>query len=205
MVDVGVGLVSRFGAKTLSLTSVARHAGVARATAYRMFGGREALVTAIVEREVSLLRVKLMEWSAGAPDAAGKIHAQVVNVLPYIRNHDALQYVLRKEPEEVVRALVATSDSAGPTLIHQIVSETLPDLEPQIGDQLFPNPRGAAEFLVRTIYSLMLIPDSFLSDEQIAELVVRAVVRTDAEGDGPGGDDSGGAPPTGGAAPGAAR
>ncbi|MDH3061559.1 TetR/AcrR family transcriptional regulator, partial [Gordonia alkanivorans] len=33
MVDVGVGLVSRFGAKTLSLTSVARHAGVARATA----------------------------------------------------------------------------------------------------------------------------------------------------------------------------
>ena len=45
-------------------------AGVARATAYRMFGGREALVTAIVEREVSLLRVKLIEWSATAPDAA---------------------------------------------------------------------------------------------------------------------------------------
>ncbi|MBN0975190.1 TetR/AcrR family transcriptional regulator [Gordonia hongkongensis] len=196
MVDVGVGLVSRFGAKTLSLTSVARHAGVARATAYRMFGGREALVTAIVEREVSLLRVKLIEWSATAPDAAGKIHAQVVNVLPYIRNHDALQYVLRKEPEEVVRALVATNDSAGPTLIHQIVSEALPDLEPEIGDQLFPTPRGAAEFLVRTIYSLMLIPDSFLSDEQIAELVVRAIVRDDTE--------SGGAP-TGGNRPGPVR
>lgn len=196
MVDVGVGLVSRFGAKTLSLTSVARHAGVARATAYRMFGGREALVTAIVEREVSLLRVKLIEWSATAPDAPGKIHAQVVNVLPYIRNHDALQYVLRKEPEEVVRALVATNDSAGPTLIHQIVSEALPDLEPEIGDQLFPTPRGAAEFLVRTIYSLMLIPDSFLSDEQIAELVVRAIVRDDTE--------SGGAP-TGGNRPGPVR
>ncbi|WP_439030422.1 TetR/AcrR family transcriptional regulator [Gordonia terrae] len=180
MVDVGVGLVSRFGAKTLSLTSVARHAGVARATAYRMFGGRDALVAAIVEREVSLLRVKLMEWSETAPDAAGKVRAQVVNVLPYIRDHEALQYVLHKEPEEIVRALVATSDSAGPTLIHQIVAETLPDLEPEIGDQLFPNPRGAAEFLVRTIYSLMLIPDSFLSDEEIAELVVRAVVRRDA-------------------------
>ncbi|MCZ0915040.1 TetR family transcriptional regulator [Gordonia amicalis] len=179
MVEVGVGLVSRFGAKTLSLTSVARHAGVARATAYRMFGGRNALVAAIVDREVSLLRVKLREWSASAPDAAGKVRAQVVNVLPYIREHEALQYVLRKEPEEVVRALVATSDSSGPTLIHQIVDQTLPDLEPQIGDQLVPDPRGAAEFLVRTIYSLMLIPDSSLTDEQIADLVVRAVVKTE--------------------------
>ncbi|MBD0860448.1 TetR/AcrR family transcriptional regulator [Gordonia sp. zg691] len=179
MVDVGVGLVSRFGAKTLSLTSVARHAGVARATAYRMFGGRDALVAAIVEREVSLLRVKLTEWAQTAPDAAGKVRAQVVNVLPYIRGHEALQYVLHKEPEEIVRALVSTSDSAGPSLIHQIVAETLPDLEPEIGDQLLPNPRGAAEFLVRTIYSLMLIPDSFLSDEEIAELVVRAIVKTE--------------------------
>ncbi len=180
MVDVGVGLVSRFGAKTLSLTSVARHAGVARATAYRMFGGRNALVAAIVDREVSLLRIKLREWSASAPDAAGKVRAQVVNVLPYIREHEALQYVLRKEPEEIVRALVATSDSSGPSLIQLIVDQTLPDLEPQIGDQLVPDPRGgAAEFLVRTIYSLMLIPDSSLTDEQIADLVVRAVVKNE--------------------------
>lgn len=176
MVDVGVGLVSRFGAKALSLTSVARHAGVARATAYRMFGGRTALVTAIVEREVSVLRVKLVEWAQGEPDAAGKVRAQVVNVLPYIRGHEALQYVLRKEPEEIIRALVAT-DEAGPTLIHQIVEQTLPDIEPAIGDQLQPDARGAAEFLVRTIYSLMMIPDSSLTDEQIADLIVRAIVR----------------------------
>ncbi|MDL9938400.1 TetR family transcriptional regulator [Gordonia sp. ABSL1-1] len=177
LVDVGVGMVSRFGAKALSLTSVARHAGVARATAYRMFGGRDALVAAIVEREVSVLRVKLREWSDTETDAAGKVRAQVVNVLPYIREHEALQYVLRKEPEEVVSALVATEDAAGTTLIHQIVNQTLPDIEPQIGADLIPNPRGAAEFLVRTIYSLMLIPDSSLTDEQIADLVVRAIVK----------------------------
>ncbi|MCC3321705.1 TetR family transcriptional regulator [Gordonia bronchialis] len=177
MVDVGVAMVSRFGAKALSLTSVARHAGVARATAYRMFGGRDALVAAIVEREVSLLRVKLREWSDTAPDAAGKIRAQVTHVLPYIREHEALQYVLRNEPQEIVGALVATSSNSGPTLIHQIVNETLPDMEPQIGDQLTPNARGAAEFLVRTIYSMMLNPDTALTDDEIADLVVRAIVK----------------------------
>ena len=42
--------------------------------------------------------------------------------------------------------------------------------------ELFPDARGAAEFMVRTIYSLMLIPDSSLTDEQIADLIVRAIV-----------------------------
>ncbi|KNA89940.1 TetR family transcriptional regulator [Gordonia sp. w5E2] len=176
LVDVGVALVSRFGAKALSLTSVARHAGVARATAYRMFGGRDALVAAMLDREIALLRVKLREWSDTAPDAAGKVRAQVLGVLPHIREHEALQYVLRQEPEEIVRALVATNDDDGPDLIEKIVDATLPDVAPQVQAELFPDARGAAEFMVRTIYSLMLIPDSSLTDEQIADLIVRAIV-----------------------------
>ncbi|GAC50526.1 TetR/AcrR family transcriptional regulator [Gordonia aichiensis] len=175
LVDVGVALVSRFGAKALSLTSVARHAGVARATAYRMFGGRDALVAAMLDREIALLRVKLREWSDTAPDAAGKVRAQVLGVLPYIREHEALQYVLRQEPEEIVRALVATDDD-GPDLIEKIVDATLPDVAPEVQAELTPDPRGAAEFMVRTIYSLMLVPDSSLTDEQIADLIVRAIV-----------------------------
>ncbi|WHU46366.1 TetR family transcriptional regulator [Gordonia sp. L191] len=176
MVEVGVGLVSRFGAKTLSLTSVARHAGVARATAYRMFGGRDALVAAIVDREVAQLRVQLREWAATESDAAGKVRAQIRHVLPYIREHEALQYVLRHEPEEIVRALISTTDSEGPSLVARIVDEALPDMAPEIGQHLVPDARGAAEFLVRVIYSVMLVPDSSLSDEQIADLVVRAIV-----------------------------
>lgn len=176
MVDVGVAVVSRFGAKALSLTSVARQAGVARATAYRMFGGRDALVAAIVDREVATMRVKLREWAADAPDPAGKVRAQILNVLPYIREHEALQYVLRNEPEEIVRALVVTNDSTGPTFVQQIVEQTVPDIDSATAAHLRPGPEAAAEFLVRTIYSLMLVPDSVLSDEQVADLVVRAIV-----------------------------
>ncbi|GAB17653.1 putative TetR family transcriptional regulator [Gordonia effusa NBRC 100432] len=177
MVDVGVALVSRFGAKALSLTSVARQAGVARATAYRIFGGRDALIAAIVEREVSLLRARLNEWSDTRPDAAGKVRIQVVETMRYIREHEALQYLLRNEPEEIVRTLVSTKDATGPTLIHQIINAAIPDLTPEIGEQLYPNPAAAAEFMVRTIYSFMLIPEGALSDEEAADLVVRAIVR----------------------------
>lgn len=176
LVDVGVALVSRFGAKALSLTSVARQAGVARATAYRMFGGRDALVAAIVDHEVARLRVELRRWAEPYPDAAGKVRAQVLGVLPYIREHDALQYVLRNEPEEIARALVETDDTDRPSLIVTIVDAALGDLEPEIGAQLVPDSRGAAEFLVRVIYSLMLVPGRDLDDDQVAELVVRAIV-----------------------------
>lgn len=177
MVDVGVAVVSRFGAKALSLTSVARQAGVARATAYRMFGGRDALVAAIVDREVALLHQRLREWVATQPDIAGKVRVQVIETLRYIREHEALQYILRNEPEEIVRTLVSTNDAPGPTLIRRIIDASIVDLDPESAEQLYPNPDAAAEFLVRTIYSLMLIPEGALTDEQAADLVVRAIVR----------------------------
>lgn len=177
MVDVGVALISRFGAKALSLTSVARSAGVARATAYRMFGGKDALIAAIMEREVATLRVKLREWSELGDTPVEKVRSQVLHVLPYIREHEALQYILRKEPEEVVSALVAGDDDTGGNLIHLIVEGGLADLETEVADAANPDPRGAAEFMVRVIYSLMLIPQSSLTDEQVADLVVRAIIR----------------------------
>lgn len=176
MLEVGVGLVSRFGAKALSLTSVARHAGVARATAYRMFGGREALVDAIVSHELDQLRQHLATWGADAPDAAGGVRARVIGALEYIRAHEALQYVLREEPEEIVRAIVSTGGERA-SLVQRVVDVSIVDVSESDAAQLYPNPRAAAEFLVRVVYSCMLVPGSTMSDEEVADMVVRAVIR----------------------------
>ncbi|MFZ2511532.1 MAG: TetR/AcrR family transcriptional regulator [Gordonia sp. (in: high G+C Gram-positive bacteria)] len=177
LVDVGVTLISKFGARALSLTSVARQAGVARATAYRMFGGREAFVQAIVQRELAILSEKVATWGADAPDLATCLHIRVTESLKYIRGHEALQYVLTKEPEEVVRALVTTEGAPGPSLIDMIVDATLPDVSDDDQAQLYPNARAGVEFMVRTVYSCMLVPESSLRDDEVAELVVRAIVR----------------------------
>lgn len=177
LVDVGVALVSRFGAKALSLTSVARQAGVARATAYRMFGGRDALVAAIMSRELEQLRQQMIEWGAQESDVSERIRERVRRSLAYIAEHEALQYVLRNEPEEVVRALISASGSGRPSLIDMIVDATLPDVEPDEEAALYPTVRGGSEFMVRVVYSCMLVPDSCLSHDEVADLVVRAVVR----------------------------
>lgn len=177
LVEVGVALISKVGAKALSLTSVARHAGVARATAYRMFGGRDALVSAIVQRELVIMRGKVVEWGADEPDVGARVHKRVVESLRYIREHEALQYVLTNEPEEIVGALVTARETQGPSLIQMIVDATLPELDADETAALYPDAAGGVEFMVRTVYSCMLVPQSSLSDEQIAELAVRAIVK----------------------------
>lgn len=177
LVEVGVGLISSFGAKALSLTSVARHAGVARATAYRMFGGRDALVSAILQHELGLVADKMGEWGADEPDIAKRVHLRAVESLRYIREHAALQYVLTREPEEIVRALIPTRGSNEPTLIDLIVDATLPEIRDDEAALLYPDPRGAVELMIRVAYSCMLVPDGHLTDDQIADLTARAVVQ----------------------------
>ncbi|MGB3303379.1 TetR/AcrR family transcriptional regulator [Gordonia sp. (in: high G+C Gram-positive bacteria)] len=182
LVDVGVALVSRFGAKALSLTSVARQAGVARATAYRMFGGRDALVDAIMSREMEQLRQQMLQWGADQPDPAMRIRERVKGSLAYIREHEALQYVLRNEPEEVVRALISPAPEASDkashrSLIGMITDTAVPDVRDDEAAVLYPSVRGGSEFMVRIVYSCMLVPESSMTDDEIADLVVRAVVR----------------------------
>lgn len=177
LVEVGVNLISKFGARALSLTSVARQAGVARATAYRMFGGRDALVDAIVERELTCLKEYLVAWGADAPDVRTRIHTRFVNGLQYMRTHEALQYVLVNEPDVLVGSLVTGDDLESPSLIERVVDAVLPELGEDEVQQLYPDARGGVEFMVRTAYSCMLMPKSAMSDSEIADLVVRAIVR----------------------------
>ncbi|MBJ7289472.1 TetR/AcrR family transcriptional regulator [Williamsia sp.] len=181
LVDVAVSVVSRFGAQALNLTSVARHAGVGRATAYRVFGGRDELLAAIVDREVSILHDQIDTWIGAVDDPREKISTLIVKVLGYIRDHEALQYLLRNEPAELVSTLVASGDdrTTDTTLVDVIVTRCLPDLDaqPELAAALRPTARAASEFMVRIVYSHMLIPGSSMTDEQVAELVVDAVLR----------------------------
>ncbi|WP_110469948.1 TetR/AcrR family transcriptional regulator [Williamsia limnetica] len=181
MVDAAIAVVERFGARALSLTSVARHAGVGRATAYRMFGGRDALVQAIVEREVRTLGDLIKEWTASTSDPADKVRILVINVMDYIRKHEALQYILQNEPEEIITTLVARGPDRGTdvTIVDLIVANSVGNFEgePELEAALVPDSRRATELMVRVVYSYMLIPRSAMSDEDIADMVVRSVIR----------------------------
>ena len=178
LVDAGLGLISRFGSRALSLTAVASQAGVARATAYRMFGGRNALVDAIVQREMVLLRQQFAQWGAEDSDPKARIHTRVLRSLVYMREHTALQYVLKYEPDQLARALISVGVNDRPSLIDKVVDAVQTELTDEDEAILRPSPRAGLEIIVRVVYSHMIVPQSALSDEQVADAVVRAVTES---------------------------
>ena len=55
VLDAALVCVARVGLGKTTLDDVAREAGCARATVYRCFPGKQALFTAVLEREVTAL------------------------------------------------------------------------------------------------------------------------------------------------------
>ena len=103
IVDAVLACIGSQGLAKTTLDDVARAAGCSRATVYRVFpGGKEALLTAAVETEVSRLFSELavrMGRAAGLEDVlvAGMTGAAVT-----VTGHRALGFLLQHEPEVVL-------------------------------------------------------------------------------------------------------
>src|SRR5579862_8162367 len=103
VVDATLRCLSRWGMAKTTLDDVAREAGVGRATLYRLFpGGREALLGAVVWREVGRLRDRLSELAAAAGTLEDVVVAWFGDVAASLRAHPALQSLLAHEPESVL-------------------------------------------------------------------------------------------------------
>lgn len=126
ILDAGLRCIARWGISKTTLDDLARQAGCSRATLYRAFpGGREAVLRALVAREVE----RLVAAVRARMDAAvcleeclvGGIHEAATRVA----DHDALQFVLAYEPDLALphmafaaldRVLAAAAAVAAPAL-----------------------------------------------------------------------------------------
>jgi AcrR family transcriptional regulator len=116
--------LARYGVAKTTLDDVAKEAGCARATVYRYFGGKQALVDAAVAHEAARV--------LGAIDAAARpglstedaLGARATTAAHELLEHDALQFVLAHEPELILpwvtfdgcdRFVATTSAALAPT------------------------------------------------------------------------------------------
>jgi AcrR family transcriptional regulator len=162
------------GDRATSLTDVARRAGVSRATAYRAFGDKEGLVRAIVLGEIARFVAageREVLFDAPAPEV---VTAAVRFALRYLREHAALQHVLRHEPEQLVDVLVERPEH--PSLVGAMTAIAAERLAAAGHAGAFSvDVHAAAEHMVRAVFSHLLVPTSALDDARVAGLVARAV------------------------------
>lgn len=166
VVDGALRAMARYGLSKLTVDDVAREAGISRATLYRYFPGRGAVLAAVVQAETDRLRQGLDEALADVATLDEALSAVARFGARAFTDHAALQHLLTTEPGAVL-----------PHLCFAGADNLLTVAADRIGPHLcrFMGPlqaRRTGEWLARIVLSYGLAPPP-----EPAEKAVLSVVR----------------------------
>lgn len=182
LIQAALDLIASRGVESLTLSQVAAHAGVSRATAYREFRDKDGLLSALARHEIALMSSATMEHLDLQADPATSVPLIVRGALRYLRNHAAFTYVRDHEPHWLLRAALVVGDTRL-NLVQTVAATVAPALSHRDYPQRLLPPLQAAEVIVRTVLSHALMEPSALTDDQVAQAVTRAISPSDAPPD----------------------
>jgi AcrR family transcriptional regulator len=99
ILDGAVACIARVGVSKTTLDDVAREAGCSRATLYRYFPGKPAVMGALVAREATVLTAELQAAAADTGSLSDAVVAIVVAAASWLAAQPALNFILTAEPE----------------------------------------------------------------------------------------------------------
>jgi AcrR family transcriptional regulator len=149
-VDATLACIARTGLSKLTVDDVARAAGASRATIYRAFPSKSALVTTTVTREADRVAQAVRTAASGAATLEDAVTTVILVGVRELRASAALQFVVAHEPE---RLLPYLSFAGGDRLYRAIALRLAPVFAPWC-----PDPERAAEWVARVGLCLLLTP-----------------------------------------------
>jgi AcrR family transcriptional regulator len=152
VVDGALRAIARFGLAKLTVDDVAREAGISRATLYRYFPGRGAVLNAVVRSESDRLRRGLDAALGGTTTLAGALEAVAAFGARAFAGHEALQHLLATEPGAVLPHLCF---NGADTLLGVCADRIAPHLCRFMGPL---EARRTGEWLARIVLSYGLAP-----------------------------------------------
>ncbi|MBB3602624.1 AcrR family transcriptional regulator [Mycolicibacterium sp. BK556] len=173
ILDAALKQFELFGIRRSTVEDITRRSGLARVTLYRTFANKDAIVEAVLLRELERFLSELAAEAGGYPTAEDKLVEGFVFTLTTMRDHALLQRLLATEPETVLPFLTVEGDSVVQTassfLAHQLAVALPDDKRTQI--ELLE----VAEVTVRVIVSFVLTPSQnvALGDDDAARSFAR--------------------------------
>jgi AcrR family transcriptional regulator len=170
-IEATLACIARHGLSKTTIDDIAREAGCSRATLYRYFGSRRALVTVAVQTEA--FRVATLAHEAA--EAAATLEDAVVAVLVVagteLGEHPALRFVAEVEPEQLLPYLTFAGGD-------QFLRDAGAALAPCFDRVLGADAIRAAEWVARVGLALWLSPTApvSLTDPDALRGYVRAFV-----------------------------
>jgi AcrR family transcriptional regulator len=120
ILDAAVDAAAVHGVARLSMSDVARLAGLSRPTLYRHFPSKQDLLGAALARESMTLVGAVLEAVAPIDDPRQAIETAVAVTLQLTRDHPLLDRIMRTEPETLVPVLVSDSVGGSPSILSLI-------------------------------------------------------------------------------------
>ena len=161
--DLLVAAARRFVAEGLRRTTmedIAREAGAGKATLYRHFANKDAVIDALLEREARRFERVLEQAAAGEPDAAGRIEATFVAAVAFLVGHPVLTRGRDEEPGLLLPRITADGGplvARGLERFGQLIAEGVAS-----GELRAVDPRAAAEVVVRLVLSYFSLPPMYV-------------------------------------------
>lgn len=168
ILDAARQLLSRYGLRRTSLADIADHAGVGRATLYRRFPNREALLGALIAREATGLIARVDEQIAPVESPQDRVVHGFLAFVHQLRANDLLGNLAMTDPDAVLPLLTSPATLA---LGRRFIAMQAARAQ-AVGAELTADPEQLAELLARLAQSMALTPDSILpldDDQQLAQ------------------------------------
>lgn len=166
IVDAALRQFELFGLSRTTMNEVSRRAKIARVTLYRRFPGKDALIDAVMQRELHRFMADLDEALAPVDDADDRLVEGFIFVLSAIRGHRLLQRVLESEPETILPHLTVQGSPFVAAARDHLAARLLRDLD----DARTPEEIViVADIVVRLLLSYLLTPQTLVDLDDPAE------------------------------------
>ena len=173
IIDGALEVVARRGVSGTTLDDVALQAGCSRATVYRSFpGGKDALLSAVVETEVSRLFARMAVRMGEARSLEDVLVAGMTTAADHVTRHRALGHLVEHEPETVLPQLAFAR-------MDDVLAVACTFAAPFLGRWLdAAESRRVAEWAARIVVSYLLCPAEGvdLTDAKAVGRLVRTFV-----------------------------
>jgi AcrR family transcriptional regulator len=165
-----------FGMRRTSLEDIARAAGISRATLFRRFPNREALVFALAAREARAAIAAVDEQVAAIDDPEELLTATTLGGIQALLGNDLLHRLLVTDPDQMLPMLTIRSTPIL-TIGREYIASQLRRLQ-DAGARVSGDLDVTAEMLARFVLSLAGNPESVmpLDDRRDLERVVRSTL-----------------------------
>jgi AcrR family transcriptional regulator len=158
ILDAALAQFEDFGLRRSTIEDVARRAGISRITVHRRFGTKDALLQAVVVREVERFFDALEAAVSGFADFADRLAEGFAFALDYMRGHGLLNRLLRTEPEALLPYLTTSGDAVLVTARSHLADRLGRDV---LQGRLPPGDIAVmAELLTRLTFSFLITPET---------------------------------------------